>query len=310
MPEKGSDGGRGWWRAAGLMLLTGMLSVVNPGILVAVPLALLNLFRRPFKGMALLVALVVMFTVLGGAATSGLWYAERGWAFLLGGWFLALTLRWPRESFLTRGLGAVAGTFAATGLLFWVRPGQWAILDWAITSRMKEGMALAIQALRGTMGPEAVSVGFESRALEAMAFQGVVFPALLGLASLTGLATAWWLHLRLIKSREVGIEPVKEFRFNDQLVWVLILGFLLLLGSSGLLTRLGTNTVVFMGALYALRGVGVLLFLTGGPSLFGGALLLLGFVFVAPLLIVGAFVIGLGDTWLNLRARRGATPSS
>jgi len=310
MPLAGSDPGKGWWRAAGLMLLTGILSVVNPGVLVALPLGLLTVFSRERTGLSILVILLVVFLVLGGIPGSGLWYAERGWALILGGWFLSLTLRWPEEPFITRGLGAVAGTFGAVGLLFWARPGQWAVLDWAVTSRMESGMALAIQTLRSSMGPEAVSSGFESRALEAMAFQGAVFPALLGLASLSALAVAWWLHLRLLRSSSAGIGPVRTFRFNDQLVWILILGFLFLLGSSGLLSRLGTNTVVFMGALYALRGVGVVLFLTGGLSLFGGTLLLLGFVFVAPVLIVGAFVIGLGDTWLNLRARRGASSSS
>jgi hypothetical protein len=310
MPLGGTAEGRGWGRAIGLLVVTGLLSVVNPGVLVALPLALLSFFSRPRKGVSLLVGCLAMLIVMGGAAGSGLWYAERGWAFLLGGWFLALTLRWPREPFLTRGLGAVAGTFGAVGLLFWARPGQWAVLDWAVTSRMESGMASAIQALRNSMGPGAVTTGFEARALEAMAFQGVIFPALLGLASLSALGTAWWLHLRLVRAREVGVGPVAQFRFSDQLIWVLILGFVLLLGSSGILTRLGTNTVVFMGALYALRGVGVVLFMTGGLSLLGGALLIMGFLFVAPLLIVGAFVIGLGDTWLNLRARRDANAAS
>jgi len=310
MPQEGSGTGRGWARAAGLMLVTGMLSVVNPGVLVAIPLAFLSFFTEPRRGISLLVGVLVVFVTFGGVAGSGLWYAERGWAFLLGGWFLALTLRWPGRSFLSRGLGAVAGTFAAAGLLFLARPGQWTVLDWAVTSRMESGMAMAIQALRNSLGPDAVSAGFEARALEAMAFQGLVFPALLGLASLSALATAWWLHLRIRKASEVGLEPIGEFRFSDQLVWVLIMGFFLLLGSSGVLTRMGTNAVVFMGALYALRGVGVVLFLTGGLSFLGGLLLLLGFVFVAPVLIVGAFVIGLGDTWLNLRARRGADASS
>lgn len=310
MPSEDSGKGRGWGRAVGLMLVTGVLSVVNPGVLVAIPLALLGFFARPRRGLSTVVGGLILFVVLGSVARSGLWYAERGWAFLLGGWFLALTLRWPREPFLTRGLGAVAGAFGAAGLLFWARPGQWRVLDWTVTSRMESGMAGAIQALRGSMGPEAISPGFEARALDAMAFQGLIFPALLGLASLSALATAWWLHLRLGKAREPGIGPLGGFRFNDQLVWLLIVGFLLILGSSELLTRMGANAVVFMGALYALRGVGVVLFLTGGLSLLGGVLLLLGFVFVAPVLIFGAFVIGLGDTWLNLRARRGADASS
>jgi hypothetical protein len=113
-----------------------------------------------------------------------------------------------------------------------------------------------------------------------------------------------------LKSDSSGLGPFREFRFHDQLVWVLILGLLLFLGSFGFLDRLGpglerlgTNTVVFMGALYALRGAAVVLFMAGGVSLFGGLLLLLGFFFVWPLLLAAAFVMGLGDTWLDLRTR-------
>jgi hypothetical protein len=96
---------------------------------------------------------------------------------------------------------------------------------------------------------------------------------------------------------------LKEFRFNDQMVWVLILGITALLLSSGAVERAGANAVVFVGALYALRGAGVVLFLTGGVSLFGGLLFLVGFIVLAPFVTLGAMFIGLGDTWFDLRGR-------
>lgn len=310
MPGKGRAGRKGWVRAVALMLAAGMLSVLNPGVLIAVPFAFLAFFAYPRQGFSILAGGLATVLAFGGGPNSGLWYLERGWALILGGWFLAITLRWPGGRFVSRGLGAVAGTFGAMALLFWTRPGQWAVVNWAITSRMESGMALALQALRTSMGPDAVTDTFEARAMAAMAFQGFLFPALLGLGSLAALGTAWWLYLRLRKAPEDGIGPLGGFRFNDQLVWVFIAGLGFLLGTTGLPAQLGTNAVVFMGALYALRGVGVVLFLTGGPTFFGGVLLLLGFFFVAPLLLAGAFVIGLGDTWLNLRARRSAEGSS
>jgi hypothetical protein len=91
---------------------------------------------------------------------------------------------------------------------------------------------------------------------------------------------------------------------------VFIVGVVVLLGSSGLLERVGTNAVVFMGALYALRGAAVVLFLAGGVSFLGGFLLVLGFLLVAPVFLTGAFAIGLGDTWLDLRARLQRTSPS
>jgi hypothetical protein len=288
------------------MAATGLFSVVNPGVLIVIPFGLLVLFMPSRRLLALMLAAAGAVLVAAGDPTSGLWYMERGWTLLLGGCFLALTLRWPDVRFLPRGLGAVLGAFIGVGLLFWVRPGDWAVVDWAVRSKMEFTMNLLLQAIRVSGEPEVFSGTFEARALEVMALQSLIFPALLGLASLSALGLSWWLYKKLTRSSEEGIGPLVEFRFNDQLVWVLILGVVALLASSGVVERIGTNAVVFMGALYALRGAAVVLFLTGGLSLFWGILLLVGLLIVAPLVIMGAviIIIGLGDTWFDLRARR------
>jgi len=311
MRTRREDSGRdlGWLRALGLMAVTGILSVTNPAVLVGVPLAFLALFlpgRRVTSG---LMAVLVGVLVFSGGSVSGLWYFERGWALLLGGWFLAVTLRWPQGTFFSRGLVAVAGAFSAMALLFWSRPGQWAVVDWAVTDRMEGGMATALQAVRISVGPGVVTADMEARLLEAMRLNGIVFPAILGLASLAALGTAWWLYLRLSRSRDPGIGRISDFRFNDQLVWVLILGFIGLLGFSGFVERMGVNAVVFMGLLYALRGLAVGFALMGGPTFLSSVALVVAFVVAAPFVVAGAFVFGLGDTWLNFRARRGAESS-
>jgi hypothetical protein len=305
MHAEGSWERLGLLRALGLMLVTGALSIVDPGILVAIPVALMAIFLPTrFRG-SLLVGALVAFLAFGGTPDSGLWYLERGWALLLGGWFLALTLRWPEGAFISRGLGAVGGTFAAAALLFWSRPGQWAVVDWAVTSKIEDGIAMVLQAVRTAVGPQVVPVSAEGWLLEVAALHGMIFPAMLGLASLAALGAAWWAYNRLNRAQEAGIGPLRDFRFNDQLVWILILGLLLLLGSSGAAGRMGTNAVVFMGVLYALRGVAVVLALFGGPTLLLGIVLVVAFLVAAPFFVAGAFVFGLGDTWLNLRTRGG-----
>jgi hypothetical protein len=110
-------------------------------------------------------------------------------------------------------------------------------------------------------------------------------------------------------SRRPGeaLGPLREFRFNDQLVWVFVLGLAAFLAFPGILDRVGINAVVFMGALYALRGAAVLLFLKGGLSFLGGLFVFLGFLVMAPYMIVGAAFVGLGDTWFDIRARRAST---
>jgi len=299
----------GWLRAVGLMAIVVVAWVGNPGILVAIPFGLLAVFLPPRRLVMLVLAGAGFGLAILGGPRTGFWYIERGWALLLGGCFLALSLRWPGGRFLSRGLGAVLGAFLGMGLVFWVRPGAWAVVDWLVRARLEMAVSTFMQAVRVARGPQAVPEAFETQALEVVALQGWIFPALLGLASLSALGLAWWLFTRLARRPEQGIGPLREFRFNDQLVWVLILGVIALVTSTGVFERAGVNAVVFMGALYALRGAAVVSFLTGGLSFFGGLLLVVGFVLLAPFVIMSAVFIGLGDTWFDLR-NRGVSPGS
>jgi hypothetical protein len=87
-------------------------------------------------------------------------------------------------------------------------------------------------------------------------------------------------------------------------VWVLVLGAVLfLLQPDDPLGRAGLNLLVFSGALYAVRGAGVVVGVTRGVSAFGWVMLALAFLLLAPFLLVAALLIGLGDTWLDIRAR-------
>ncbi len=297
-------GGRGWLRATGLMVATVGLAVVNPGVLAAVPFALLVVVLPPRRPLSLVLAALGILIVAGGDPSSGLWYVERGWALLVGGCFLAFSLRWPDGRFLARGLGAVFGAFVGAALIFGVRPGDWLVVDWAVRSRLDSAASAFLQAVHSSFGPDALPAGFEERALETMAAQSFLFPALMGLSSLSALGLAWWLFQKASRSSRDGLGRLRDFRFNDQLVWVLILGVITLLLSTGAVERIGINTVFFMGALYALRGLAVVLTILGGLSVLGSVLFVLGFFVLAPLYLVGALFIGLGDTWFDLRKPR------
>lgn len=306
--EGDGDRKRRWTRALGLLGVTFVLSVVQPVVLVAVPLTLLAMSTRERTGTALLVMVVAGLLAVGGPSRFGLWYLERGWAVMVGGWFVALSLRWPGTRFLTRGLGAVAGTFTAVTLLFWLRPEGWAVADWTITSRLTEGASAALQAFRMLQDDgSGISSTLTAAVHETAKLQGTVFPALLGLSSVAGLGVAWWLYRRLVHGSDRGLGPLADFRFNDQLVWVLIGGCLLLLLTEGGWSRTGANAVVFMGGLYALRGAAVVVFLAGGVSFLGAVLAGLGLILLPPLILAGALVIGLGDTWLDIRAKARAS---
>ncbi len=105
----------------------------------------------------------------------------------------------------------------------------------------------------------------------------------------------------------MGLGPLRDFRFNDHLVWLLLIGLaLLVFGTAEGWTSGGGNAVVFMGGLYAMRGAAVLLFLSGGVTGLGLLFLLVGMLFLWPVLIPGALLLGVGDTWLDLRSKAEA----
>ena len=138
-------------------------------------------------------------------------------------------------------------------------------------------------------------------------------PALLALESLLALALGWAAYHRLSRVR-LGppLGALRELRFNDQLVWGLVVGATLVLLPTLVEWRaVGANCLCFFGTLYALRGAGVLTWWIPDRV---AAVLPLGLVILVPLLgpivvltlTLGlTFVLGLGDTWRDFRA--GAT---
>ena len=146
---------------------------------------------------------------------------------------------------------------------------------------------------------------------------GALAPAMLLFESLAALGLAWSLHHRFSRTR-VGppIAPIREFRFEDQLVWGFILGLILALGprifvAESLSTpvqegmqEVGWNLLLFFGGLYGLRGIGVMTWFLVLPGRWLGAALVAAFAILPPLwsFPVG---IGLGDTYFDWRRRIG-----
>lgn len=298
--------GRGWPRAAALFGIMLATSVVQPSVLLGVPFLALVLTMGARKASLLAASFLAVLVVTTGGPRDGVWYVERGWALLAGGCFAALTLRRPGTSFSGRALTAVGGATAGVAIFCLVRAGTWAPIRWAIQARLSSAADTALQAWRTMSGGDALPPSLVSAIYQTVEAQSAVFPALLGIASMAGLGVAWWLYVRLSSGDDQGLRPLREFRFNDHLVWLFIGGLvLLLLRWGGALAGVGVNTVVFMGALYALRGAAVIMFLSGGLSVFGYVLVALGLVFVPPLVLTGAMVVGIGDTWLDVRSRAG-----
>jgi len=290
-----------------LLGITLATSVVQPSVLMGVPFLVLGLVMGLRRTGVFVLAVVMGVIVLGGPDRDALWFLERGWALLAAGWFVALTVRRPSAAFSARAMGAVAGAAGVATILLGMRSGGWGAVQWIMEDHLGESASTALEALRLLRGGGGLPPTLVAGVYDALKIQTQIFPALLGVASMAGLGVAWWGYVRLSSGSDQGVEPLRDFRFNDHLVWVFITGLLLLLPRWGeLVARVGANAVVFMGALYAVRGAAVILFLSGGLSLLGYVLLVFGLLFVPPLVLMGALVIGLGDTWLDVRSKAGS----
>ena len=300
---------RGWGRAGALFLATLLLSVFAPVVLVLIPFSCLVLTSPGRRLLPLVVgAAGVLVALSGGAARSGLWYVERGWTIILGGCFASITLRRLEHGFLPRALMAVAisvgGLWAALGL----SSRRWGIIDEMVAHRLRDGVGTSLEILRVLRDGTPLPATVVSTVFQVAEWQSNLFPAMLALSSLAALGVAWWLYVRLVRGSGGGLGPLGDFRFNDQLVWAFVLGAVLfILQPDDGLGRAGLNLLFFTGSLYAVRGAAVVAAVTRGVSAFGWVLLAFGFLLLAPCLLAAALLIGLGDTWLDIRARAGKT---
>jgi hypothetical protein len=134
-----------------------------------------------------------------------------------------------------------------------------------------------------------------------------LIPALLALESLAALGLAWGVYHRLSAVR-IGppMGPLTEFRFNDQIIWALAVGLTLsLLPAFSDGRNAGFNLLLFFGALYSVRGLGVLAWISKGRYVF---IIVLSLIPQGVFLLgVLALALGLGDTWLDLRRRAKAS---
>lgn len=186
-------------------------------------------------------------------------------------------------------------------------PSGWRNLDWTLSRRVRDAAADAASVWAGatSLGDWAAQVaGSLYRVAE---IQVIIQPALAALASMAALGVAWWAYRRLSVRDRAPLGSLREFRFRDDLIWVLIVGILLVvlpLGESAV--RAGSNLLAFMGALYMLRGVAVLLVLLGVHGAGGAIVAAVALFLLYPVVLTASVVLGVTDTWFDLRARRSA----
>ena len=300
-----------------------MLPIEQTAILIVPALAACTLVGWWSGGRPMLAVLWVSLTLLllvraDSGAESAFGDLARGWSLLAAGAFGVACIISANRHFLPRALNALGLALGTALLLTAAGVLSGGRISDVIRTQLDARSDRAILTMRTSIEQQPAEwrerverlSGVE---LETMARQNEqvlsalpglaapAFPALLALESLLALALAWTLYHRFSRAR-IGepLSRLKEFRFNDQLVWGLIVAVaVLIVPRLSALEGAGINLFVFFGALFALRGAGVMLwFMPGG---FGTAVIVAVTIFAPPLLTALSLSLGLGDTWADWR---------
>lgn len=298
--------------AIGAVLYFGF-AFISPIALVAAPLGLLLAFQSPSRREAMFASICLTFAA-GSVALGGAGFArfEAAWVCLLaGGAVIAIAWRPPaRGGLVATGLVAVAIAAAAGILLVGVTAFSFDELRWLAARHYGMQSRLVLSAMSRAVanadgGAELVQ-RLEAGFNEVVDFVARFLPALVLIQSVAALAAAWALY-RTVATHPEGesLPRLRDFRFSDHLIWGIVFALVaLVIPGASSLRLLGGNVATFFGALYVLRGIGVVAAL-GAAAGFGGALstlaALLATVFLLPLVMFGALALGVSDTWVDWR---------
>lgn len=282
------------------------------------------------------VGLALLVAMQAPKANDAFHNLARGWTLVLAGAFGLVCLFGARRPLFPRALIALTVSLALALVMSLLGPVSGAHMHRAVQEELARRNSETMGTLNGFIEhypkewnqlvarvPQIGDLPKETeKQLNAIASAGeVVYPSLLALESILALAIAWSIYHRLSRAR-LGppLAQLREFRFNDQLVWGLIVGLtIVFLPPLSSVRLLGRNLLVFFCAMYAIRGLGVLSWFMAPGALavtatVGFAMLwwpvlnaiaALGFIILG----VAAFGLGLGDTWADWRNRPRTTPS-
>lgn len=319
------------WRAPLLATLALLVLPALPPLALLVPIDQTLLLLAPAMAMCAVVGwraggrlpLALVWTAFAvwalylpsGGSTFAL--LARGWAVLLAASFGAVVLRSKGDRFLPQALLAIAIALAIALVTAAVAGGGLSeaasVFGDAIARRAEIGRmawqqftARAEWAEFSAENPSAelLSQQVELQFAELPKAARLMIPAMLALESLAALALAWAVYHRFGRAR-LGppLSPLREFTFHDAFVWGIIAGLLVIVVPMPDAAQLiGANLMVFVGALYVLRGLGVMLWFLD-PGRWMQVVWAIVLVMFLQVVAAVAFAIGVGDTWLDWRRR-------
>jgi hypothetical protein len=137
-----------------------------------------------------------------------------------------------------------------------------------------------------------------------------LYPAGLAVLALAGARLSWAWYQRIAHAPLLPDAPrFREFRFNDQVIWLLLAAIALsLLAPTRGIGLASGNALVVVATLYAVRGTAIArtALLRASPLFI--LLLLLIMLPLFTVVPVGLTLLGIADTWLDFRRRMAPPP--
>lgn len=320
------------WRGPILALLLLLLLPATPLLRIALPFEQSLLLLVPMLAVLAVAGwrqggrlpLALFWSVLAvwllwqpGASASAFDLLARGWVAILAATFGALSLAGTGERFLPRALLALAVSLVVSALVAVIASGGPAGAMEVFTAEVSRRATLSTEQWQMMTSSEdwlrfvsrnpnakVLADGVDQQLAAMPDLARRLFPALLALESLATMALAWAVYHRLGRVR-LGppLSRLHDLRFHDALVWGIIAGMVaVVLPVQGWMRAAGVNLLVFFGALYALRGLGVMVWFLAPGRWMKVFLLLFTFLFWHVVGMV-AVAIGIGDTWFDWRRR-------
>jgi hypothetical protein len=301
--------------------LASIVPITETWILIAAALAVCAALGWWNGGGAWLAALAAILgaisTVLpAGRHGSAYGVLVHGWTLLLVASFGVASLLTPGQRFLSRALAGLGIAVAAAFTLGIATPtGLQSIRNTALGEYNRRTNVTVTMLDEWSHTPAVRRAAARNPAVDSVLADNVtqlrsfpeksvsLLPALLALESLAALAIAWATYSKIARTAPgPRLGALRDFRFNDQLIWGLAVGatiYFLPVFADG--RDAGLNLLVFFGALYLLRGVGVLSWVT--RQRWVATILIVLTIFVPELVGALALGVGVGDTWMDWRNR-------
>ena len=139
-----------------------------------------------------------------------------------------------------------------------------------------------------------------------------IYPATLAVTAFVGVRLAWsWYHSIARTPILPPAKPFREFRFNDQVIWLLVAAIgTLLIASTRSVTVGAGNVLTVLLVLYIARGTAIIRssLLRASPMFIG--ILVLMMLALFTVIPIGLALLGIADTWVDFRRRMAPPPGA